>query len=87
MKRTVPVALFLAAFLILCGFAAYRMSQPLVITVDYPQSTLTDRGELFVMLRVGRSERLAYYANPLAFESQLIAWKGNDNVRVVEVME
>ena len=79
---------FAAIFLALCGAAAYRATQPYQITVDYPRSTLSETG-LFVCLRVGplQRTRMAYYATPLDFEGELIAWKMRDDVEVKEVTE
>ena len=88
MKKTeaVPVLIIIAIFWLV--IIAMLLAQPLRITVDYPASTLSETG-LFVCLHVGplQKTRMAYYATPLDFEGDLIAWKMRDDVKVTEVMK
>ena len=88
MKSTeeVPVLIIIAIFWLVV--IAMLLAQPLRITVDYPASTIDETG-MYVCLRVGplQRTRMAYYATPLDFEGDLIAWKMRDDVEVKEVTE
>ena len=83
-KSVIACVGFIAIFWLV--IIAMLLAQPLHITVDYPASTLDETG-MYVCLRVGPLQRMrmAYYATPMEFESDLIAWKMRDDVEVKEV--
>ena len=85
-KNVIACVGFIAIFWLVV--IAMLLAQPLRITVDYPASTLDETG-MYVCLRVGplQRTRMAYYATPLDFEGDLIAWKMRDDVEVKEVTE
>lgn len=89
MTRRAFVALFVLGVIGLWVYAAVAISRPLQIVVDYRAAIIDYEGRLYLPMRIGPFGRTktAIYDSPLAWESQLIEWKGRTDIRVVEVYD